>query len=94
MASADFDTQDFDLNDIAFDSTIAVSDHDWKEDHSNLDGFFVFGFTNQNTGQPFCHAFPLNGMGSNWDYNHFYEYSLLRRASRVCSEAPLRIEVF
>ena len=74
MASADFDTQDFDLNDIAFDSTIAVSDHDWKEDHSNLDGFFVFGFTNQNTGQPFCHAFPLNGMGSNWDYNHFYEY--------------------
>ena len=74
MAAADFDTQDFDLNAIAFDSTIAVSDHDWKEDHSNLDGFFVFGFTNQNTGQPFCHAFPLNGMGSNWDYNHFYEY--------------------
>ena len=75
VAASEFDeTEEIDFNALSFDSTIALSNHAFKEDHSNLTGFFVFGFENLDTGEKFCHGFPMNGMGNNWDYEMFYDY--------------------
>ena len=74
MAADDLNKQDINLNDVAFDSAIALSDSAWQEDLENLVGFFIFGFEYVSSGQKFCHVFPLNKMGSNWDYPHFYDY--------------------
>ena len=64
------------MNDVAFDSTISLSDSAWKENIEDLEGFVTFVFGKVPSGEVFCHCFPINKMGSVWNYHYyFYDYT-------------------